>query len=54
VDKVFDEMEVEIDNIIEENGDEADKDHALSTDNDYVSNCSEDFTEIRQKVVTNP
>jgi len=57
VDEVFEEMEVndfieEIEEIGDES-DESDKDHVLSADSDYISNCSDDLTEISRKVVTN-
>jgi len=64
VDEVFEEMEVndiieemEVDDIIEEieeigdESDESDEDHVLSADSDYISDCSNDYTEISRKVV---
>jgi len=63
VEEVFEEMEVddiieemEVDEEIEEIGDESDEsdeDHVLSADSDYISDCSDDFTEISWKVVRN-
>jgi len=50
--EVFEEMEV--DDIIEKMGDKSsDGDHALSTDSDCINDCSDDLTEISQKIVTN-
>jgi len=51
VDEVFEEMEV--DDLIEEIGDESDENHVLSADSDCISDCSDDLTEISRKVVTN-
>jgi len=57
VDEVFEEMEV--DDLIEEidetddESDKSDEDHVLSADSDYISDCSDDLTEISRKVVTN-
>jgi len=51
VDEVFEEMEV--DDIIEEIGDESsDEDYVLSADSDCINDCN-DLTEISQKIVTN-
>jgi len=52
VDKVFEEMEVN-DIIKEMGGESSDEDHVLSADSDCISNCSEDLTEISEKIVTN-
>jgi len=49
VDDVFEEMEV--DNIIEEMGGESDEDGPLSDDSDCISECSEDFTQIDEKII---
>jgi len=55
---VNEEME-EMDDIIEEieeigdESDESDEDHVLSADSDYISDCSDDLTEISRKVVRN-
>jgi len=52
VDEVFEEMEV--DDIIEEIEDESsDEEHALSADSDCISDCSDDFTEVSRKTITN-
>jgi len=51
VDDFLEEMDV--DNIIEENGDESDEEHVLSADSDCVSDCSDDFTEVIRKTATN-
>jgi len=45
VDEVFEEIEV--DDIIEEIGDESsNEDHVLSADSDCISDCSDDLAEI--------
>jgi len=49
VDDVFEEMDV--DNIIEEMGGKSDEDGPLSDDNDCISDCSEDFTQIDEKII---
>jgi len=52
VDEVFEEMEV--DDIIEEIGNESsDEDYVLFTDSDCISDCSDNLTEISQKIVIN-
>jgi len=52
VNEVFEEMEV--DDIIEEmDGVSSDEDHVLSVDSDCMSDCSEDLTEISEKIGTN-
>jgi len=52
VNEVFEEMEV--DDIIEEmNGESSDEDQPLSDDSGYISDCSEDFTKISEKIVDN-
>jgi len=51
--------EMDVDDIIEEieeigdESDESDEDHVLSADSDYISDCSDDLTEISRKVVRN-
>jgi len=50
VDEVFEEMKVDI---IEEVSDESsDEDHVLSTNSNCISDCSDDLTEISEKMVT--
>jgi len=50
--KVFEEMEV--DDLIEEmDGESSDEDQPLSDDSGCISDCSEDFTEISEKIVDN-
>jgi len=49
VDDVFEEMKV--DNIKEEMGGESDED-GPSDDSDCISDCSEDFTQINEKLQT--
>jgi len=52
VDEIFEEMEV--DDIIEEIGDESsDEEHVLSADSNCISDCSDDLTKISRKIVTN-
>jgi len=49
VDDVFEEMDV--DDIIEEIGGESDEDGPLSDDSDCISDYSEDFTQIDEKII---
>jgi len=49
VDDVFEEMDVG--NIIEEMDGESDENGPLSDDSDCISDCSEDFTEIDEKII---
>jgi len=52
VNEVFEEMEV--DDIIEEmDGESSDEDQPLSDDSGCLSDCSEDFTKISEKIVDN-
>jgi len=51
VNEVFEEMEV--DNVIEEMGGESDEDESLSDDSDCISDYSEDFTKINEKIIHN-
>jgi len=51
VDNVFEEMDA--DDIIEEMGDKSDEDRCHSNDSDCISNCSEDFTKIDEKIIDN-
>jgi len=49
VNEIFEEDQ--IDDTIEEMGDESDEDKPLSNDSDCISDCSEDFTEISEKII---
>jgi len=49
VDDVFEE--INIDDIIEEMGSESYEDGPLSDDSDYISDCSEDFTQFDEKII---
>jgi len=51
VNEVFEEMEV--DDIIEEMDGESDKDQQLSNDSDCINDCSENLTEISERIVDN-
>jgi len=48
VDEIFKEMKV--DDIIEEIGDGSNENHMLFADSDCTSDCSDDLTEISQKI----
>jgi len=51
---ILDEVEMEVDNIIEEVGEDlSDEEHVLSADSDCVSDCSDNLTEVSRKIVTN-
>jgi len=51
VDEVFEEMEIDD---IEEIGDKSsNENHVLSADSDCISDCSNDLTEVNEKIVTN-
>jgi len=49
VDDVFEKMD--IDNIIEEMGDESDEDGPFFDNSDCISDCSEDFTQFDEKII---
>jgi len=51
VNEIFEEIEV--DDIIEEMGDESDEDHTFSDDSDCISDCSDNLTKINKKIIDN-